>query len=92
MWSPDGSEVFYVVEPGRMMAVPVDTGQSFSHGSPRLVFEGSYYTGLLSRNYDVSPDGRFLMIRQGSLTDAAPPQLVLVQNWFEELKRLVPTR
>ncbi len=42
--------------------------------------------------YDVSPDGRrFLMIKQA--TDegtAAPVQLVVVQNWIEELKRLVP--
>lgn len=45
------------------------------------------------RTYDVSPDGRrFLMIKQ--VSDAgqttAPPNLVVVQNWSEELKRLVP--
>ncbi len=33
------------------------------------------------------------MIKEGAATgDAAPrPQIILVQNWFEELKRLVPT-
>ena len=42
--------------------------------------------------YDVSPDGRrFLMIsNQRNGTSAAPPQIVVVQNWLEELKRLVP--
>ena len=43
------------------------------------------------QNYDLSPDGdRFVMIRSGG--DATEPsQIVLVQNWFEELTRLVPT-
>jgi hypothetical protein len=44
--------------------------------------------------YDVSPDGqRFLMIKAPA-TDAgaAPPALIVVQHWDEELKRLVPTK
>ena len=43
--------------------------------------------------YDVHPDdGRFLMIKavSGAVGEAEPPQVVLVLNWFEELKRLVP--
>ena len=42
--------------------------------------------------YDVSLDGRrFLMIKQaGSGQRATPPQIIVVRNWFEELKRLVP--
>jgi hypothetical protein len=47
------------------------------------------------RTYDVSPDGRrFLMIK--SLNAAVPAsaavQIVVVQNWFEELKRLAPAK
>jgi hypothetical protein len=48
-----------------------------------------------TRHYDVSPDGRrFLMIKEGGGTDqtAAPPQIIVVQHWTEELKRLVPTK
>jgi hypothetical protein len=37
-------------------------------------------------NYDVSVDGQFLMVRRGD--DASG--YVVVDNWFEELKRLVP--
>ena len=47
------------------------------------------------RTYDVSPDGqRFLMIKEGGVADEPAPsaRLVLVQHWFEELKRLVPTK
>jgi hypothetical protein len=44
----------------------------------------------LGQSYDVSPDGqRFLMIKE---TDVGGGQQInLVLNWFEELKRLVPT-
>jgi hypothetical protein len=47
---------------------------------------------LSSRSYDVSPDGqRFLMLKPPPFDPATAPQIVLVQDWFEELKRLVPT-
>ena len=49
----------------------------------------------LGRMYDVSADGqRFLMIKETSGADERPPspRIVLVQNWFEELKRLVPPK
>ena len=42
------------------------------------------------RTYDVSPDGRrFLMIKQAA-NEATAPQIIVVQHWLEELKRLVP--
>jgi hypothetical protein len=44
--------------------------------------------------YDVSADGqRFLMIKETSAANERAPsaRIILVQNWFEELKRLVPT-
>jgi hypothetical protein len=42
----------------------------------------------------VSPDGqRFLMITAPETdASAAPPALIVVQRWDEELKRLVPTK
>jgi len=40
--------------------------------------------------YDISPDGkRFLMMKEGTAQEQA--QINVVLNWFEELKRLVPT-
>ena len=41
----------------------------------------------------VSPDGqRFLLLANATAGgEAARSQLIVVQNWFEELKRLVPT-
>ena len=51
--------------------------------------------GFLGRTYDLSSDGqRFLMIKEVGGTDqtAAPPQLIVVQHFDEELKRLVPIK
>ena len=44
---------------------------------------------MLHPQYDVAPDdSRFLMIRQTGGDDE--PRMILVQNFFEELERLVP--
>ena len=94
LWAPVGQELFYVAPDGALMAVRVDArGGSWSAGSPAKVVEGPYVTGVLSgRNYDVSLDGkRFLMVKE-TAKQAAAPQIIVVQNWVEELKRLVPIR
>ena len=77
----------------KMMVVSVQTESTFSHGIPRVLFEAQYLSGG-PRTYDIHPnDQRFLMIKQAPRTEesSAPTQLILVQNWSEELKRLVPT-
>ena len=46
----------------------------------------------MGRTDDVSLDGqRFLMVEEISAAEKRPqsPRIILVQNWFEELKRLV---
>jgi hypothetical protein len=61
-------------------------------GSPTKVVDGPYATeGVRGRRtYDVSIDGqRFLMIKQAA-NEATAPQIIVVQRWLEELKRLVP--
>ena len=79
-----------------MMVVAIETEPTFSAGRPEVLFEGPYLQGTLTRQrtYDISPDGRFLMLKQdgGPSGSSEPnePDLILVQNWFEELKRLAP--
>ena len=89
VWDPDGTGLFYRSS-NRMMAVSVLTGPSFSTGKPSVLFEGSYATNSRmpgTQFYDVSTDGkRFLMIHEDEIN-----QLNVITNWFEELKRLVPT-
>jgi hypothetical protein len=74
------------------MAVPVAVTPTFVPGPPVKLLDGTGYAGggsaASAYTYDLSRDGRrFLMIKEGNAT---PPALVLVQNWTEELKRLVP--
>jgi serine/threonine-protein kinase len=95
LWAPDGQELFFVAPDGSLMAVRVDArGSSWRAGSPVRVVEGLYInrTSRSSRNYDVSRDGqRFLMVKPPA-KPAAAPRIIVVQNWFEELRRLVPAR
>ena len=88
LWARAGGELFYYIPPGRVMAVPVRPGATFTAGKPQVVVDGQYWAGPSIRTYDVSPDGkRFLMVKE---TPEAT-RFVVVLNWFEELKRLVPT-
>ncbi len=90
MWSPDGRELFYRIA-NQMMAVAVETELRFGAGTPRQLYKGRYSldSGVGHPRYGVSPDGQqFLM---GKASEAAQGQIRVVLNWFEELKRLVPT-
>lgn len=90
VWSKDGRELFYR-SGDSLMAVPVKTGTVFTVGKPekrfdrQMVLEPNPGTGSL--NYDVSADGRFVMI----IPTGRNHELEVVLSWFEELKRLVPT-
>ena len=98
LWARDGQELFYLAQaPGpisTLMRVPIEARSTvWSAGAPTALFQGRYFTGTQGRTYDVSPDGRrFLMIKEaGGDQGDARPQIIVVQHWFEELKRLVPT-
>ena len=84
-WGPDGKELFYR-NGKKLMAVALRTQPEFSAGSPQVMFEGDYAFG--DPLYDISPSGqRFLMMTR----EEGLEQINVVLNWFEELKRLVPT-
>jgi serine/threonine-protein kinase len=97
LWARSGQELFYVSPTGALMRVGVERSASWSATTPTLLVKEGYVTtpALVGRTYDVSPDGqRFLMMKEGGGTDqtVAPLQLIVVQNWTEELKRLVPIK
>ena len=97
LWARSGQELVYASATGALMRVGVERGASWSATPPTMLVKEGYLTipsGNSGRSYDISSDGqRFLMIKEGGGTDqtAAPPQLIVVQHWVEELKRLVPT-
>jgi len=95
VWSRDGRELFYR-EGNRMMVVPVDIGTASSLGQPRALFEDPSWSASSAAigvaNYDVSLDGRHFITISEPRSPAGPLVLTVVQNWLEELKRLVPTK
>jgi serine/threonine protein kinase len=104
LWSPDGKELFYR-NGDATMVIPVDTDRTFSHGNPEILFHGTYITSdvppLISMtSWDIHPDAdRFLMIKPSAVTEGEsseaatadePRKIIIVTNWFEELKQRVP--
>jgi serine/threonine-protein kinase len=86
VWAPNGRELFYRKD-NKMIAVDVSTTLEFASGTPKQLFEGSF--APWAGSYDVSRDGRFLMLQN----EPQPiSQIILVQNWFEELKAKMGSR
>jgi Tol biopolymer transport system component len=100
VWARDGRELFYRAPNGAVMGVSIMPGSPWKASPPTQLFAATSYTlaGVgtgLSRTYDVSPDGRrFLMMKNSDAPTqtSTAPRIVVVQNWFEELKRLAPTK
>ena len=95
LWARDGKELFYLAPDGALMSVQVRAGQQLGAGhayqSDGCVVSTAGRTLTIARTYDVALDGkRFLRIKPGAASEAAPITVVVVQNWLEELKRLVP--
>ena len=87
-WSRDGKKLFYH-SPSGMMEVAVESrpDSTIELSESELLFDDSAFQwSFFNKGYDVSSDGRFLMIKK-----SPPTQINVIQNWFEELKRLAPT-
>jgi serine/threonine-protein kinase len=100
-WSRDGRELFYSTTPSfggqaaltKMMVVAVSFTPTFTAGHPRMLFQGRYGATAGIRAYDVTSDGRrFLMVQQKERAPVGAADMILVQNWSEELKARVPTK
>ena len=96
LWARSGQELFYITPDGALNSVRVGRGARWVAGSPQRILEAHYFVGAANypgRTYDVSADGlRFLRIKESDPErTAAPGSIVVVQNWLEELKRLVAT-
>ena len=96
-WSSDGKELFYVPRFGGFDGVRFVTESTVGFGNPIPIARPFLLTAPNSRtSYDVTPNGKFLALttpaRDTSRVRAPSAQVQIVQNWFEELKRLVPTK
>jgi hypothetical protein len=82
-WRRDGKELFYIAPDGRLMAAPVAIGRdSFEPGTPVALFPTRIVGGgvsLFAAQYDVAPDGRFLI--NVSQEEAVTSPITLLLNW-----------
>ena len=85
-WRPDGKEL---CPAGAMMAAPIAvTGSTLDSGAPAVLFPTRIYGGGVDTaqgwQYDVAPDGRFLIT---TMLDSAAAPITLIQNWNPETKK-----
>jgi hypothetical protein len=83
-WRHDGRELYFIAPDGTLMAVPVQSaGAAFEYGTPTALFQtriaGGGSVGTNKPNYDVSRDGRFLIVQTVEESTAFPITLIL--NW-----------
>ena len=90
VWAHSGSELFYRNGAGDMVSVAVSTTPTFDQGEHRVLFSAIPYKAFSAhRVYEVTPDDeRFVMVRV--IAAGSTGDLVVVEGFFEELKRLVP--
>jgi Tol biopolymer transport system component/tRNA A-37 threonylcarbamoyl transferase component Bud32 len=88
MWSRSGGELFFAAA-DHLAVVPVSAGTTFTYGKQQQLLDTrAYYIASAGRTFDISPDGkRLLMIKTmggGGTTDR--PSIVVVSHWFDEVK------
>ena len=100
-WARSGKQIFFCRQYTQVwVADVIRTEPIFQAGRLRLLFEhpgyssaGGYSSARPNRAWDISLDDRlFLTTRTGNREISPVTEMILVQNWFEELKRLCPTK
>jgi Tol biopolymer transport system component/tRNA A-37 threonylcarbamoyl transferase component Bud32 len=90
-WAKSGRELFYVNGRLELVATPVKpSGATLEVGQPKVLFQANTYLLIPTfPAYDVAPDDkRFVMLRSAAATEDT--EIILTQNWFEELKARAP--
>lgn len=85
MWSPTGREIFYRGTDGKMMVTSVDTSPAFQAASSRVLFDATSYENF----FNVSPDGRRLLMMKVIATQQSATEIHLVLNFLAELRQRV---
>jgi len=83
VWDPGGKEVYYR-NGARMMSVALPSRDDGA-GRPAMLFERDFVRGTSdSPNYDVMPDGRFVMIQRPPQR-SRPESFHVLLNWSRKL-------
>ncbi len=90
-WSPKGDELFYRNGANELVVVTIDraSGSIFQWTDQNTLFSVDQFVTAGNRHqYDVASDAqRFVFLQFAS--DASPTEVIIVENWFEELKERV---
>ena len=90
VWNPDGTEIFY--RNGlRMMAVSIQDARNMVVARPQMLYQ-RHFGSSLRIGFDVTPDGRYFIDLDDAVAEPPPTELVVVQHFANELRRLVPPR
>ena len=84
-WRRDGRELFYLALDGTLMAVSISRAGRFEESAPRPLFRTGLVVAPDYDQYDVSPDGRFLITVPADPLEGTVIDVVL--NWQSVLKR-----
>jgi len=86
MWAHNGREIFYLNGRQELVTNEVRPGPTFSIGEPRVLLAANSYEFTPNYQlYDISPDDRrFIMVR--AISPEGGTELILTENWFQELK------
>ena len=97
LWGPGGRELFFRNATGAVMRVAVERGQGWTAAAPTKLIDRQYFVGggeAFGRTYDIVPDGRrFLLIKDDPVAPSNTTlSIIVVENWFDELQRMLPTK
>jgi Tol biopolymer transport system component len=94
LWTPDGTQLIYYFQNGAVEAVNVLTALTVGFARPTALagFSPFNVSPSSSLNHDVATDGRFVsVVAESESTGSSVGSVVVVENWDQELKRLIPT-
>jgi hypothetical protein len=85
-WRADGKELFYIGEEGKLMAVPVKSGDMFASGTPVALFQVPVPDAPSSSGYEVSPDGQRFLLRT-TPAGYKPSAITVFSHWEAAMKQ-----
>ena len=86
-WAPRSDGLYYLSLEGDVFYAPIAVEPELGGGTPQLMLEHAA-SGIVP-GFDIAPDGQSFVTMKDA--EMATGSLELIVNWFEELKRRVPT-
>jgi hypothetical protein len=87
VWARNGRELYYL-EGKQMMAVAIDTSKGFNFRPAVPLFETSHFRGTQPPSYDVTADGRFVLLKPQANTQQP---ITVILNWTAMLRPAAET-